>query len=486
MTHPSLSRSIFALGILSLVGAGCPSLVPPIGVRPSQTVVAKQGFGKLPVLSPLGIGYEAGSRSAVSVPTPAPTAPLIAKDQAVGSSASSGSGVASPTMVRPVPYPYPYPQPHPVTVEYLLEGTMPSWGAEGDVLRAVRAGVDPSTLASIGSKAGVPAMVLNGATQVTSFSAAWKDANAFQWGWDSGSNTLNFWKNIPYAQPDWKTFPTYQKEELIAIAKTFLAAHGFDALASQTPDIQEWPQILPMMGKSISATAGMPCRYYGDVMMKGGLPVETVNPAVDPAGTDAAPAPASAPTPATEPAVRAGASSIAYPYPCGGWTTQVTLVYPASHEGTAVTDAYGNPASNATITISLATKEVTGGYVQLEGTSERSAYPLIDADAAKRRLQSGGRNPVYAYGEKNIVVHLKTIALVWMRYDSWKNDTHETYDLPALLATGTVDRGIKDQPAEDYRTIVPLLKDDSFVPDQGIEPPILYEGGGVPLPAAIK
>jgi hypothetical protein len=279
---------------------------------------------------------------------------------------------------------------------------------------------------------------------------------------------MNFWKNVSYDQPNWKTFPTFKEEEIVGIARTFLTAHGFNAIASQTPEIQEWPQILPMMGKPIQADgAGMPCRYFegGGVMMKGGLPAADLG--VNAISVSSAPPSGS----------DVSETSAIYPYPCGGWTTQVTLVYPASRDGKSVTDAYGNPASIATITIALASKEVTAGYVLLESAMDRSSYPLIDAETARRRLQSGGRNPVYGYGEKNIVVHLKTIELVWMRYDSWKGGAHETYELPALLAKGTVDRGVKDQPVEEYRTIVPLLKDDVFAADEGGGPePILYEG----------
>lgn len=424
------------MGIVSLIAAGCPSAVPKLGVQRPSSVAAKQGFGKLPKLGDGASAEQVANPSAAYTRT-APSAPLALKDQAVGSAPSAG-GVAmpsSPTMIRPIPYPYPYPQPHPVTVEYLLEGTMPSWGSEGEVARSAVLQTDPSTLAAIGSRIGVPAAVLNGATKFTSFNAQWQDADQIQWGLDSGSNALSFWKNVPYQEPNGKTFPTFSKEEITGIAKAFLLAHGFTSVAAQTPDIQEWPQILPMMGKPMQADgAGMPCRY-----MEGAT----------------------------------------YPYPCGGWMTQVTLIYPAMHDGKKVTDAYGNPASNATITITLSSKEVTNGYVQLDGSTDRSSYPLIDAETAKRRLQSGGRNPVYAYGEKNIVVHLKTLEVVWMRYDSWKDSAHETYDLPALLATGTVDRGIKNQPPEDYRTLVPLLKDDVFSVDEGNVPyPILYGGSG--------
>jgi hypothetical protein len=140
-----------------------------------------------------------------------------------------------------------------------------------------------------------------------------------------------------------------------------------------------------------------------------------------------------------------------------------------------MTDAYGNPQSKAYVTITLGSNEVQGANVQLDESFERSTYALIDAETAKRRLASGGRNPLYGWGTKNIVVHLKTAELVWMRYDNWVNGQRDVYVLPGLAVSGTVDRGEKQDWTEEYRTVIPLVKDESFLPE-------VPSGGGVVMP----
>jgi hypothetical protein len=166
------------------------------------------------------------------------------------------------------------------------------------------------------------------------------------------------------------------------------------------------------------------------------------------------------------------------PYPCGWWPQQATVSYGGTREGHKVEDISGYPFQVATVTVDLQSKAVTNGNVQLEDNVNRSTYPLIDQATAQRRLQSGGRNPIWDYGNgtKSIKVHIKTLEVVWMRYDTWSEGTSQTYYLPGLLATGTVDRG-DGNTQEAYRTVMPLLQDDAFDFGNG------YGGGPMPYAA---
>ena len=161
---------------------------------------------------------------------------------------------------------------------------------------------------------------------------------------------------------------------------------------------------------------------------------------------------------------------------------QATVAYGGTREGRAVVDAGGWPYRHATVSVDLRTKQVTNGWIQLDERAERSSYPLISAESAKKRLQSGGQNPVWPYGDGGVVrVKLTSISLAWLRYDAWQDGLNETYYLPALLATGTVDRGTKEQAPEEYRTLVPLVDDAAFMDQPGPPPgPLPLEGGSAP------
>jgi hypothetical protein len=135
---------------------------------------------------------------------------------------------------------------------------------------------------------------------------------------------------------------------------------------------------------------------------------------------------------------------------------------------------------SAMVTVRLTDLAVQGLNVMMSEPADSANYPTIDHETAKRRLQSGGRQPVYPWGNetKNITVHLTRVDLVWIRAEDWRDGTRSAFWLPGLRATGTVDRGIKNQPAESYQTVIPLLNDDAFEPDVTEPYPV-----PVPMPA---
>ena len=149
------------------------------------------------------------------------------------------------------------------------------------------------------------------------------------------------------------------------------------------------------------------------------------------------------------------------------------MVYGGSREGKPVVDMSGNTYRSTSVSVDLQTKQVSSGSIQLDQNVERSSYPLIDQGTATKRLQSGGLDPVspWSNGPGNINVDLTTFDIVWLRYDAWTGNQSATYFIPALRATGTVDRGIKGQTPEPYSEVVPLPSDDVFQVQNVATPP---------------
>lgn len=387
----------------------------------------------------------------------------MATDSGVGV-AMPGSTVASPAILgapegisaRPIPYP----QPRPVTVEYTISASLPSWERSGDVLQVVRPQPELASVMSLARSSGVPSQTIDTASAIQTTNISWRDRDARIWTLDTNSRTISLWKDQPgQAQPSVKP-PELSQDTVLKIASDFLLTHGFSSLASakgMLQDQQYWTMRADM--KEMNARYPCPTPYEGQG--SGG----------------------------TEPAVMMEASTVSsdaptksmmYPNPCGWWPMQINVVYSGTRDGKQIVDASGYPFQNATITVDLSSKNVVGGYIQLDEATERSSYPLIDAETTKKRLQSGGLNPVYPWGETSTIkVALSTLTVVWMRYDSWQDGTNHTYYLPALLATGKINRGMKGQEAEDYRTLVPLVADDAFdtVLDKMYPP-----GSPVPMP----
>jgi hypothetical protein len=460
MTKHLLSASL----IVVLFGAGCAAPLPPEGpppnvpsTSPSPAAVApREGFGKLPALqsavamdalsarpvaAPMGmsVGHmEAGSESGVAVAT----APMAVPISANASAAPSVAPVPVKDLkIRAIPPPEPVQRQ--VTVEYLLEASLPPWQAEDQVLHVMPVRPDASLAANVGSSLGLPGALTSQIKGLTSFNVSWQDAAQFSWNADVTNRSVSAWKMSNQAYPSSGAKPSLDAALVMASAKSFLEAHGFSTIAATEAKIQDQERVTAMMSGSGTAGSAMPCPYAADMK--------------------------------AEPAVSSDAKLSIMPYPCGWWPQQVTVEYPWTEAGRRMTDAYGNPQSKAYVTIALGSNEVQGANVQLDESFERSTYALIDAETAKRRLASGGRNPLYGWGTKNIVVRLKTAELVWMRYDNWVNGQRDVYVLPGLAVSGTVDRGEKQDWTEEYRTVIPLVKDESFLPEAP-------SGGGAVMP----
>jgi hypothetical protein len=483
MKHHVILFTSFVTGI-ALFGAGCTSLIPSKPTTNQQPSASKGAFafGKLPSIgetAATGASYS-GKSMMVSQDASAPTAPVPAT---VTGGGSAGTMMAIPSVataeVKPtsaIARPIPYPQPRPVTVEYILDAAIPAWGAEGDVLQVAKSLPDTSTVRSLAGQSGLPSQISDSVRELSSINIQWTDRDGFQWTFDAGSHNTSFWKDQIYKDTNEQSAPKLDQNAVLKAADAFLDSHGFSAIRERGGAIQDLPRIITMM-KQDGSGSSMPCRA---MMQNGGgaeyaVPPSAPSPAPDTNVKSAAVQGTATPDAAVEPAI--------YPNPCGWWPQQVSVSYANTKEGKPVSDPYGNDSVAAMITVDMRTNQVTNGNVMLDESAMRSAYPLIDQETAKRRLESGGRSPVYPWGSEggNVTVHLKTIEVVWMRYDSWKNNAVETYYLPGLLAKGTLDRGKGFDP-EDYRTIIPLLKDDVFEDSQPIAVPMMQTGsagGGV-------
>jgi hypothetical protein len=107
-----------------------------------------------PVAAPMGmsVGHmEAGSESGVAVAT----APMAVPISANASAAPSVAPVPVKDLkIRAIPPPEPVQRQ--VTVEYLLEASLPPWQAEDQVLHVMPVRPDASLAANVGSSLGLP------------------------------------------------------------------------------------------------------------------------------------------------------------------------------------------------------------------------------------------------------------------------------------------------------------------------------------------
>jgi hypothetical protein len=429
-------KKLFPLiALFGLLGAGCttPAKTPASTVTPPAQVEAKNGFGKLPGLQPygsLGTAEAISSRSAGAVAVGAPTAPPAASAVALGviqgDAAVTNAGVATTMPARP----YIRPEQKQVNVKYSVTASLPDWQSEADVLRIRRPSLDAGVVRALAVPAGLPSVLAGQIKQMQSVNMSWLDMEDYQWNFDPMYGNLNWWMQYDQRvlaemdaarESDVKP-PTVDKALVIAAADRFLDAHGLSALREQGGVIDELP---PNGGVSDA-----PC------LLKG-----------------------------AEPAVSGGAATtMMYPSPCGWYPTEVTVYYGTQLEGRSAVDTGGYPFRTSSVQVSLKDYAVRGGNVQMTQGFDRSSYALIGKDEALKRLQDGGRNPVYSWGGEggDVDVKITKAELVWMRFDSWTNNKQESFYLPALAAEGTVDRKIMGQEPEIYRTVVPLVSDDAF------------------------
>lgn len=337
-------------------------------------------------------------------------------------------------------------------VDYNWATEIPAIAGAADVYRAIRTKPDTAITKTLLKSAGLPAALADGISEVQSLDASWKGKNSITWSFDAMSNSLSWWKEVAYNQ-NYEGQPKLDEARAIKVAQDFVKANGLTGYATTAPELEDAPWIRPMLDQT-----SMPC------------PMVKMDPAAASARVEAAP---DAPV--------ADTSIVA---PCFWYPRTINIVYPDVRDGKRVTDAWsGYPQQALTITVSLDTYEVTGGYANLPTSLESSSYPMIDKDAVEAALKKGGRSPYYGWGKKGnrVQVQYNKFEQVVMRYDSWKDNKNETYFVPALLATGKVDNG-DGNGLQDYRTIVPLIKAEFL---EEVPNPIMYMKGGETMDAGV-
>lgn len=473
MTTPRLLVS--ALALIAVLGGGCP--VPSFNltkVHPLQPS-GKMAFGKIGGMMRAGgetISYRASNGANTATFTASVPSGAVEARDASGAALMVAPGLPG-SMPRPMP---PVPQKL-ATVEYVLPEALPTWGEEGDVIKLGRSMPDVKTTGQLAERAGLPSAVLNRVTEITGVNVQWKDGQGLAWSYDAASRSLSAWREnysndlgSPLKMPPDQT-------EAIAIADSFLDSHGFSSIKARGGTVEPSPwEILPMSGGGTSAGTGVayPCLMERAVSSDSGMvPPPMTTPPSDPK-------PLTVETKAMAP-VQTDIAPAIWPSPCGWDYSQVTVTYPETRGGQAIVHLGGYPTFAGSVVVDLRNKRVSSASLMLERPSDRSAYPLIDAATAKRRLQAGGLNPIWPYAESgSIKVTIEKVELVWLRHESWKEGTSLSFELPALLATGNVQRG-DSKNLEQYRTVVPLLTDDAL--DESID--WSGSGGGAVSPPVV-
>lgn len=428
-----MKKHIVALTLVAVLGAGCPRTpdapiqIPSLPETSGKTP-ASHGFGMLPALGApsavLGTPEAISARPMAAIPpaSPMPMMEGMAREVAAPTITTGSVNVSGDAKL--IARPYPMPQPAKVT--YSVSTTLPTWETEADVLRGRETQLPSTGVKSLALATGLPSNVLGQNPNLRSFNVTWKDSESLTWSFDSMGRTLSFWSDMGNTVMDAAAGAKIQRatlsdEEVLAIAGDFMTRHGLGTYARSKPVVDHpW--------------------NAGDDIAPCPLPVEKM-PVDAPATTDAK-------------------MMIA---PCGGYYPIVTSVtYPLMVDGKEVYDAWGGPTAGISLQVDFNAKRVTNGYIWLTPETDSSKYPLITQQEALKRLSAGGRNPLYYYAPevKEANVTIDAVRMVLMRYDSWTNDGTQTFFLPALYATGKTDLG--NGKSEEYRTVVPLVSDDSF------------------------
>lgn len=462
MSH--MKKLLPVIALVALLGQGCPTPPTPPAAMPPQSggktappPATKMGFGKLPPLLAYGslgtseaMSGDARSALAPGAPQPIPTSPAYGvADVAVTGNAGSGGGT---TGIRIAPAP----DYQPVNVFYAVNATLPEWGSEDQVFRVRRPDIAADVVRGIAVPAGLPNALAGQIDRVQSINMSWMDREQFTWNFDPSYGHLNWWKQYdpriassmeasliaPDRQPNGQPV-SVDKERAIAAADAFLNAHGLGSIREQGGMVEDQPWMT-------AVDLAMPCILKDEVAAR----------EAEAAGVSAS----------------GEATSLIYPSPCGWYPQEVNVFYGSNLEGRPVVDAGGWPFRLSSVQVSLSDYSVRGGNVQMMQGLDRSAYPLINAEEAMKRLEAGGRNPAYGWGTEDVNVTIDTVELAWMRFDSWKDNQQESYYLPALAARGTVNRNIRGQAPEPYYTVVSLVADEAFdLGDNGLVPPMPVE-----------
>lgn len=457
-----MKKYIASLSVLAVLGAGCMNKmetslqIPPLPT-PEEKTPPTRGFGALPALSSpyavLGTPEAISARPmAVAVPVPPPMDPtaVMTEPAVTGASSNSSGGGWTVTTADAKLIARPMPTPELAKVTYEVTAKLPTWGSDGDVMRAKATNLPTSGLSNLALASGLPTQALGARPELRSFNINWRDAEGLIWSFDSVGHYLSIWKenqyNVMAAGTDTKIAQpaTLSDDEVTAIATDFMTRHGLGTYATGKPTIEHpWN----------AADGASPCAV---------VPIKDIRANVEAVSS---------------------LSSIA-PAPCNYQYPMVTTItYPLLANGQPVYDMSGWPSSGINLQIDLANKEVIGGNIWLAPDTDSSKYPLIAVDKALERLSAGGRNPLYPYGVKGPVrVVLNEASLAWMRYDSWDEQGPHTYFLPAIRATGTQDLG--DGKTQPYQTVVPLVADEAF--GGTTPPPVMMPMENAVAPSAVS
>lgn len=370
------------------------------------------------------------------------------------------AGVSEPAvvdskMMMPAPYPGSEEEYTQVEVDYNWSITLPDTGINSDVYHAIRAKPDLSATRSILRNAGLPSGIIDSMNELESLNASWRTKDGLHWSADVVNGNISWWKETQYPYGS-ETAPKLDKEKALRVAQEFVKVKGLGQYATTKPELENAPWIQYLTGDA-AQTSVMPCPYVKEMPVT----LEAQSTSGSAAVSDAAPE-----------------RSMIAP-PCFWYPRTVNIVYPDVRDGKKVTDAWsGYPQQAMTITVSLDTYEVTGGWINVPTSVEASSYPLVDKSVVEAQLRKGGRAPMYHWGKKGTraQVQYTSFESVLMRYDSWKDGKNETYFVPALQAIGTVDRG-DGQGLTEYRTIVPLIKAEFL--DEGMNPITIMNKEGV-------
>lgn len=440
------SLSIAALlAVIVTAGAGCDPRTGSVQIPPAEqqttSPAPERGFGLLPAIYAPGA---LGSPEAISArlsssytPPPMPAASEPAVD-AVGGMVSTNATKQASLMIAPD---RPISDLKPAPVTYDVQATLPTWEAEDDVRRVRAAQLSTSGVAAVATANGLPAQAIGSNPEIRSVNISWKGSEGMTWNFDSFGRSVSFWKETDYRimadnGNNQKIPPKMDNAEAIRIADDFLTRSGFGTIARGEAEVEN-----PYGNGVDPAAMGCPTPLP---YVKEGEAAATTN---------------AAGTAASEPATDAK-MMIA---PCGWYPQQITVSYTARIGARNIHDVGGWPFRAISVQIDLHSKQVTGGNVWLTPEMDSSRYPLISAEEAMKRLQAGGRSPIYPYYDENvkeIKVTIERTSLGWMRYDAWSNNRTETYFVPALIAEGTV--MYSNDRKDPYKTIVPLVADDAF------------------------
>jgi hypothetical protein len=130
--------------------------------------------------------------------------------------------------------------------------------------------------------------------------------------------------------------------------------------------------------------------------------------------------------------------------------SRIVVRMSATQDGQGIFLGDGTPISGATLYLDAATGEILSGSVMVRSEPDRSDYPAISADEARKRILSGGQG-----GTPNGDVTIDTIRFEWFLVRD-AADTTTAYLYSALVGSGTI--RYENATTAPYRIVVPVMK----------------------------